>query len=222
MEAERKLKDLAANETIARGQLRGGRRRRRGGAEAGRRRTRAGPGQAAGEETGDPRAAGSRRRRPADRPTREAAPMRARLEADPTNAAPVSAAGRRLPPADEFEQARAMLQEGLAATGNAFELTVETGRPGDRAVPPQPGPDRGEAQDRARRRGAAQARASALRKEINTRELDLYRQKADRFPTEMSHRYELGIRLLRGGQMDEAIRELQHGPHRPARSAGSR
>ena len=48
-----------------------------------------------------------------------------------------------------------------------------------------------------------------LRKEINTRELELHRRKAERFPTEMSHRYEAGVRLLRGGQVDEAIQELQ-------------
>ena len=48
-----------------------------------------------------------------------------------------------------------------------------------------------------------------LRKEINSRELDLHRQKADRYPTEMSHRYEVGVRLFRAGQIDEAIRELQ-------------
>ncbi|HEV3078651.1 MAG TPA: hypothetical protein VGY66_02690, partial [Gemmataceae bacterium] len=48
-----------------------------------------------------------------------------------------------------------------------------------------------------------------LLKEINTRELDLYRQKSERFPTEMSHRLELGVRLLRAGQTDAAIVELQ-------------
>jgi tetratricopeptide (TPR) repeat protein len=44
---------------------------------------------------------------------------------------------------------------------------------------------------------------------VNTRELDLYRTKADRFPGELSHRYEVGVRLMRAGQLDEAIRELQ-------------
>jgi len=48
-----------------------------------------------------------------------------------------------------------------------------------------------------------------LRKEINSRELELYRKKADRYPTEMANRFELGLRLLRAGQTDEAIRELQ-------------
>ena len=48
-----------------------------------------------------------------------------------------------------------------------------------------------------------------LLKEINSRELELFRQKADRYPTELTHRFELGVRLLRAGQTDEAIRELQ-------------
>ena len=46
-------------------------------------------------------------------------------------------------------------------------------------------------------------------KEINSRELDIFRRKSDRYPTEMAHRFELGVRLLRAGQVDEAIRELQ-------------
>ena len=48
-----------------------------------------------------------------------------------------------------------------------------------------------------------------LKKEIDTRELDLFRQKADRYPNEKPYRFEVGIRLLRLGQVDEAIRELQ-------------
>jgi tetratricopeptide (TPR) repeat protein len=53
-----------------------------------------------------------------------------------------------------------------------------------------------------------QTRARLL-KEINTRELELYRQKADRFPADVASRLELGVRLLRAGQLDEAIEELQ-------------
>src|SRR5262249_19123386 len=48
-----------------------------------------------------------------------------------------------------------------------------------------------------------------LLKEINTRELDLYRQKADRFPNDLLHHLELGIRLLRAGQHEQAIVALQ-------------
>src|SRR5216117_1686570 len=39
--------------------------------------------------------------------------------------------------------------------------------------------------------------------------LNYYRQKSERFPTEMTHRLELGVRLLRSGQNDAAITELQ-------------
>jgi tetratricopeptide (TPR) repeat protein len=46
-------------------------------------------------------------------------------------------------------------------------------------------------------------------KEINSREIELYRVRADRFPQEQSHRLELGYRLMRADQIDQAIVELQ-------------
>ena len=48
-----------------------------------------------------------------------------------------------------------------------------------------------------------------LLKEINTREIELFRVKADRFPNETQHRIELGSRLLKADLVDEAITELQ-------------
>src|SRR5262249_39590975 len=39
--------------------------------------------------------------------------------------------------------------------------------------------------------------------------LDLFREKADRFPAESMYRFELGVRLLRASLVDEAIVELQ-------------
>jgi Flp pilus assembly protein TadD len=48
-----------------------------------------------------------------------------------------------------------------------------------------------------------------LLKEINTRELELYRLRSDRHPNDAGLRIELGIRLLRAGQIDGAIHELQ-------------
>jgi tetratricopeptide (TPR) repeat protein len=145
---------------------------------------------------------------PSDRLEREAAPLRARLKDDPTSPylyLQLAAVYRR---GDDFNKARAVLQEGLAATGNAFELSVQLI---DLDIEPfrrnlaiaeerlQAEPDNAELR-RLRTR---------LRKEVLTRELELHRQKADRYPTEMSHRYEVGVRLMRIGQIDEAIRELQ-------------
>ena len=143
-----------------------------------------------------------------ERLEREAAPLRARLKDDPTNSylyLQLASVYRR---GDDLEKARAVLREGLGPTGNAFELSVQLA---DLEIEPfrrnlaiaeeklKAAPDNAELR-RLRTR---------LRKEINTRELDMHRQKADRYPTEMSHRYEVGIRLLHLGQIDEAIHELQ-------------
>jgi tetratricopeptide (TPR) repeat protein len=143
-----------------------------------------------------------------DRLEREAAPLRARLKDDPTNPylyLQLSAVFRR---GDDLDKACAILREGLGPTGNAFELSIQLA---DLEIEPfrrnlaiveeklKAAPDNAELR-RLRTR---------LRKEIYTRELDMHRQKADRYPTEMSHRYEVGIRLLHLGQIDEAIHELQ-------------
>ena len=48
-----------------------------------------------------------------------------------------------------------------------------------------------------------------LVKEVLSREQELYRRRSDRYPTDMASRFELGLRLYRLGQIDEAIRELQ-------------
>lgn len=138
----------------------------------------------------------------------QAAALRARLHDDPLQPEPYRDLARLYRQADRFEQAEAVLLEGLAATGNAFLLTVEladlhiepyrrdlalterkmTATPGD---------------DELRRIHAG------LRREINTRELELHRLLADRYPGQLGHRYEVGLRLLRAGQLDEAVNELK-------------
>jgi hypothetical protein len=143
-----------------------------------------------------------------DRLEREAGPLRARLKDDPTGPylyLQLAALYRR---GNDLEKARTVLQEGLGPTGNAFELSLELAdldiEPFRRNLAITEEKLKSDAGNeellRLRRR---------LRKEINTRELEVHRQKADRYPTEMSHRYEVGVRLLRAGQIDEAIRELQ-------------
>lgn len=211
-EADRKLKDLAASETISRGQY----------------------GEAAAAAEGDENKVPSGPTpviRPKSRPVvdlppeeklspaeervrREVEPLKARLQADPTSMHLHLQLARVYRQADQLEQARKVLTDGLAATGNAFELTVELL---DLDIEPyrrnlavaeeklKTNPDDPDLRKLQRK----------LRKEINTREMELYRQKADRFPTEMSHRVELGIRLVRAGQMDEAIRELQQARNDP-------
>jgi tetratricopeptide (TPR) repeat protein len=143
-----------------------------------------------------------------DRTAREAAPFRARILAEPTNAevyVKLAALYRR---AGEYDLARETLELGLGPTGNPPELTFELA---DLEIEPF-----------RRNLAVIEAKLSTapgddelrkirirLLKEINTRELELFRQKADRYPAEFSHRFELGVRLLRANQIDEAIRALQ-------------
>ncbi len=143
-----------------------------------------------------------------DRLEREAAPLRARLRDDPTSPylyLQLAAVYRR---GNDLERARAALQEGLGPTGNSFELSLELAdidvEPFRRNLTITEEKLKADPENAELRRLRAR-----LRKEINTRELDMHRQKADRYPTEMSHRYEVGVRLHRAGQIDEAIRELQ-------------
>jgi tetratricopeptide (TPR) repeat protein len=143
-----------------------------------------------------------------DRLEREAAPLRARIKDDPTSPylyLQLAVLYRR---GNDLDKARSILQEGLAPTGNAFELSLELA---DLEIEPFRR-NLGIAEEKLKTEpdnADLRRLRTRLRKEINTRELDLHRQKADRYPTEMSHRYEVGVRLLRAGQIDEAIHELQ-------------
>jgi Tfp pilus assembly protein PilF len=110
--------------------------------------------------------------------------------------------------AGQLETAGEVLTRGLAATGNHFQLATELAdleiEPFRQNLAVAEARLRDEPEDEELRRVRIR-----LLKEINTRELYLYRQKAERYPTELAHRLELGLRLLRAGQLDEAIRELQ-------------
>jgi tetratricopeptide (TPR) repeat protein len=196
-EAARKRKDLAASETIARGQYE---------------RAAAPESTASGERL----AIGARPDPSGERPALAAVPpagrdvdtVRQRAEADPTNANGWIQLANLFRKQDDFEKAREALLKGQAATGNAFEITlalteleIEPFRRNlaltERRI--------AEAPDDAELRKMR----ARLRKEINARELDVFRMKADRFPTEPGHRFEMGVRLLRAGQVEAAIAALQ-------------
>jgi Flp pilus assembly protein TadD len=143
-----------------------------------------------------------------DRTANEVARLRARIEADPTNPNPYLQLAWLYRRAGQLDQAREVLHQGLGPTAHYFELTLELA---DVEIEPFRR-NLAIAEEKLKRVPAdEETRRVRIRllKEINTREMDLYRQRADRYPTEMGHRFELGIRLLRAGQIDEAIRELQ-------------
>jgi len=143
-----------------------------------------------------------------DRVAREVAPLLNKLKANPTSPLLYLQIAQVYRRAELLEEAQKILQQGLVPTSNAFEIATELAdleTEGFRQ-------NLTKAEDRLRRdpkNEEVKKIRQRLLKEINKRELQLHRQKAERYPTEMGHRYELGIRLLRAEQFDEAIRELQ-------------
>jgi tetratricopeptide (TPR) repeat protein len=198
LEAQHKAKDLAASATIARGKY----------AEAIEAASHKEP-----ETTDTVEQAALDPTQPVmspvqERCTRESAPLKARIESDPTSVnsyLQLAAVYRR---ADRLDEARAVLHQGLERTGNNFELAIEMAE-----VEIEPfRRDLAMAELRLRSEPSDQdllAIRVRLLKEINSRELRLFQQKAERYPTELGHRFEVGVRLLQAGQIDEAIRELQ-------------
>jgi tetratricopeptide (TPR) repeat protein len=202
VEAQHKAKDLAASDTIARGNYQAV------VAQNATEETTEDAPLGAKPPTGDALPVAPVSTPSSERLNREVTAIRNRLEADPTSAnayLQMAAVYRR---AGQFDQARAVLQEGLGPTSNYFELTSELAdldiEPFRQNLALTDEKLRTQPQDEELRKIRIR-----LLKEINTRELDLYRQKAERFPTESAHRLELGLRLLRAGQTDGAILELQ-------------
>jgi tetratricopeptide (TPR) repeat protein len=151
---------------------------------------------------------------PNERVSREAAPILARLDTNPTDPhlyLQLATVYRR---GGQPDRARAALEQGLGPTGNDFRLTVELmemdldviRRNLDLAerklAKAEAGQSRHAPED-------VQKLVDKFTKEILTREIELYRLKADRFPQDLSHRLELALRLEQAEQLDQAIAELQ-------------
>jgi tetratricopeptide (TPR) repeat protein len=199
VEAAHKAKDLAASETIQRGQYES----------------------ASGEKPALASASASKsaEQAPADRSAREAAPLLARIQANPTEASlytQLAAVYRRN---NQPDRARAALEQGLGPTGSAYPLVIELMEldlePFRRnlAVAEEKLALRPRGEDAEEAEGPTREDLKRIRlrllKEINSREIEIFRLRADRFPLELGHRIELGYRLLRADQIDEAIVELQ-------------
>lgn len=209
VEAAHKAKDLAANETIHKGQY-----------------------EAAAAGTKESPILGrieARANEKQDKLNRETDPLQKRIEADPTEPSLYSQLAAVYRKNGQLDRARAVLQQGLGPTGNAFQLQLEL-------MDLDLGPIRKQLEgiegrirklrDRAKARaadedaavddhdeelseGELEQKRAEYQKEINTREIQYYRMKADRFPNETSHSIELGLRLFKADLVDEAIAEFQ-------------
>jgi tetratricopeptide (TPR) repeat protein len=200
VEAASKSKDLAASETIA-----------RGGYEEALTGTRESP------VIGRLEAQGAEKR---DKFSLETAALLKRIETDPTEPSlyvQLAATYRRH---NQLDRARATLQQGLGPTGNSVALQLElheldllplhanlhhaeTKLRQLRALPEDERPDDHPGE------GELLKLKNKLAREIAAREAELFRMKAERYPHELSHRLELGVRLMRLEKLDEAIGELQ-------------
>ena len=207
VEAAHKAKDLAASETIHKGQY-----------------------EAAAAGTKDSPVLGrieARATEKQDKLGRDADPLLKRIEADPTEPSLYIQLAGVYRKHNQTDRARAVLQQGLGPTGNAFQLQLELM---DLDIAPiRKNLEHTESRvrklrDKNRKKeeeGAAETDdeelserdllhlRSKLVKEINTREIAIFRVKADRFPNEVNHYIELGTRLLKADLVDEAIAELQ-------------
>jgi len=206
VEAAHKAKDLAASDTIAKGQYE----------------------EAASGSKDSPvlNRIENRATEKPDKLARDAEPLRKRIEADPTEPSLYVQLANLYRRHGQADRARATLQQGLGPTGNAFQLQLELM---DLDLTPvrknleltdarirklkekksdddttEAGAETGDLSEKE----LLQLRVKLL-KEINTREIDIYRVKADRFPSDVIHRIELGTRLLKADLIDEAITELQ-------------
>ncbi len=110
-------------------------------------------------------------------------------------------------------EAEAVLQRGLQATGGDMRLReqledIQVGRARQNLLV-------------AERRAAesntdeAKKQAQQLRAELNRQELDVFRNRVERYPTNTTWKYELGVRLKLAGNFNEAIKMLQEARNDP-------
>jgi tetratricopeptide (TPR) repeat protein len=139
---------------------------------------------------------------------REAPNLLAKIQTNPGNPLGYMQLAQLYRRVELFDKAREVLNEGLKATNNHFDLALELV---DLDIEPFRR-DLAVADEKLRHEGE-QAELQKIRqrllKEISARELDYYRQRADRFPTDTAARFEMSLRLMKVGQIDEAIKELQ-------------
>lgn len=202
VEAAHKAKDLAASETIARG----------------------GYQQVADGSRESPvvgRLEQHAADKGADKLTRDAAPLQKRIEADPTEPTLYVQLAQLYRRHHQDDRARAVLQQGLAPTGQHFSLQLELMELD--SAPIRANLEQADARLKTLRSliaageeptdGPSEEELASLKhrlvKELTAREVDILRIKADRFPTELTHRLELGYKLMKAEQLDAAIAELQ-------------
>jgi tetratricopeptide (TPR) repeat protein len=219
MEAQDKSKQLAATETIARGNYEGALTTETpaaAGAKATptpppepRKGTPAPARQVPTAVTPRPLVPQPAPRAPAkSRAAPEEQSLRARLASEPANPDHYLQLAALHSRQGNFEEARAVLERGVTATGGKFELNLALADLEIQPLRRQLAQAEEQLQGQPGDQKLAKAR-EVLLADINARELAYYRRKMEHDPADKGTRYELGVRLFRAGQIDEAICELQ-------------
>jgi tetratricopeptide (TPR) repeat protein len=191
-EAQHKSKELAASNTIAQG----------GYAQAATGESGGGVAVASGLAAAARAAAPSQ----AERPSQEATTLRANITAHPTNPdgyLHLATFHRR---AGRAEEARKVLMEGLLATHHHADLALALESLEIDALRRDLALREKQSDTPVEDSGPS---CDDLRRQIVEREIALYRQRVERYPSEKTYRLELGVRLLRAGQVQEAIAHFQ-------------
>jgi tetratricopeptide (TPR) repeat protein len=139
---------------------------------------------------------------------KDAAQYLERIEQNPTNAGAYLALVQLYRRNDFPDKAREILDRGLKAVGNNFEMGLESI---DLDIDPFRR-DLMAINEKLRtdpKNAELLAQRNKLQKEVDTRELAFYRQKSDRYPTDSVARFEMAVRLYKTGQFEAAIPELQ-------------
>lgn len=194
-EAQNKARELSATETIARAKYEDVV-------------TKEAPGAVAAKSPAAPAPPPEKLTPVKKRAVREEKALRERLGATPSNPEHYLQLAALNCRNGHLGEARAILEQGLSATGQAFELTLALA---DLEIEPlRQSLAWAEEQLRAEPHEEKLENACGkLRAEINARELACYRQRVKHDSADNNHRFELGVRLLRAGQIEEAICELQ-------------
>ena len=209
-EAENKAKDLAASATIAKGYsqaVQGEAKTPLSGSKE--HATLSAEDAGAGETRVDPHPTQTHAMGSAGRAASEIAALEAKIKANPASPHAYVLLAKLHVKHDQFEEAKAVLQRGVQATSSDFDVQMELANL--------------EIEPLRRNRAMAEAKLQStpadaelkkvhaqLDREINARELDFFRQRSDRYPSDNEARFQMALRLLKVAQFDEAIREFQH------------
>lgn len=200
-EADRMMKDLAASATIDRGGYEGAQSFTR--AVADKTKTQELLDEAKGG-TGETRFGG------------QIADLEQKIRAKPTEIGPYMQLSHIHRKMGKLDQARAIMEKAKDATGGNPDVITELAEidfdqlKADLAIAEKQAAEKPNDAE-------AQTKAQEAARTLNDFELREFQRRADRFPTDMGLRADLGIRLAKAGRYDEAIPELQKAKNAPGR-----